>query len=92
MGLRPHFYMTSEEWLRSNWRDDHGLVCITEYKKKFALWPVKCQDVDWVWLKTYYKEYTVWSSHGMADDYSHSDYINSITEEEYLVRKLVRGF
>ncbi len=82
--------MTSEEWLRPNWRDDPGMVCITEYKKKFALWPIKCQDIEWIWLVTYYKEYNIWHSHDRSR--IHPDYIDSITEAEYLVRKLVGGF
>lgn len=76
----------------SNWRNDPGLTSKPEYKKKFALRPVMCADGTKVWLRPYYKKYEHWS-HGhnashYDEGYLHTDFIENITEAEYIFRKL----
>ncbi len=78
----------------NDWRDDPGLKSHTEYKKRFAYFPVKCSDGTSVWFKKYYSKYKSWGmSHGVdlfeGDEYYlHTDFIEHITEAEYIVRKL----
>ena len=79
----------------ADWRNDPGLSFMVEYKKKFAVWPIWCSDSTKVWLKYYYKKYEHWG-HSLTggnpitldECYLHTDYIESITEEEYIIRKL----
>lgn len=73
----------------TNWRDDPGLECREVYKRKFAIFPVKC-TTDTVWLKRYYKLFKHWGHrHKYIDKgYGHIDFIENITEEEYICRKL----
>ena len=76
----------------NNWRNDPGLVSKPKYRKKFAFLPTRCSDNTKVWMKFYYKKYTLWF-HGedafrYDDEYLHTDSIENITEAEYIVRKL----
>jgi hypothetical protein len=77
-----------------SWRNDPGLTSTTEYKRKFALFKVECSDNTTVWLEYYYKKYEHWSSgygNKIFDDdtaYYHTDFIENITEAEYIIRKL----
>jgi hypothetical protein len=75
-----------------NWRNDPGLSSTSEYRKKFAFRPVICSDGSKVWFKSYYKKYELWS-HGKNipycdEDYLHTDFIENITEAEFIIRKL----
>jgi hypothetical protein len=76
-----------------NWRNDPGLTSKSEYRKRFAfLRPVMCSDGTKVWMKSYYKKYDLWS-HGdnvsyYDEGYLHTDFIENITEQEYIIRKL----
>lgn len=75
---------------KPNWRDDDGLVHRLSFKKRFALRPVICSGGEKIWLKNYYSVYRVWSS-GLYEEpgsYAHSDYLEDITEADYIVRKL----
>lgn len=75
-----------------NWREEPGLRCSTFYKKKFAFWPVSCVDFEnKIWLKSYYAIYHKWAhSYGNidGDTYGHTDLVEYISEEEYIVRKI----
>ena len=76
-----------------SWRDDSSLISKSFYKKRFAIWPVTCADSSRVWLKVYYKKYQRWSHDCVSDagygvEYSHTDFVESVTEDEYLIRKL----
>ena len=78
-----------------NWRDD--FIATSVYKKRFAIIPTKCSDGNKVWLKPYYSKYDVWStSHShigldVEGEYNHTDFIERITEAEYIVRRLTEG-
>jgi len=91
-GLAPHFSMGYIPPYPPNWRNDPGLVSKPDYRKRFALRPVMCSDGTKVWMKFYYKKYELWS-HGdnvpyHDEEYLHTDFIENITEAEYIVRKL----
>lgn len=72
-----------------SWRLEAGLTKKSVYKKKFAIIPRMCSDGTRVWFKPYYKKYEIWN-HPVASEHAlgHKDFIESITEEEYIVRKL----
>lgn len=76
----------------TNWRDDPGLQPQTQYKKKFAFFPVACTDGTKVWFKHYYKKYMMWgrdfSGINNGDYHYHVDLIECITEAEFIVRRL----
>ena len=82
-----------------NWRNDPGLTSTHMYRKKFALFPRKCEDGTLVWLKNYYTKYKYWgfrrpiSATDIADfrDDLHKDRLEDITEAEYIVRRLTEG-
>lgn len=75
-----------------DWRNDPGLMATPEYKKKFAFRRTKCSDGSFVWFKTYYKKYDIWSHGDRADYYDegyyHKDFVENITEEDYSIRIL----
>lgn len=79
----------------TNWRYDHGMESRPVYKKRFALWRKVCADGSVVWLKPYYKKYLIWStSTGAASydkDYYHKEFIEDVSEAEYIVRKLAEN-
>lgn len=61
------------------------------YKKKFAIWPVRCSDGSFAWLVTYYKKYMFWGiifNIDAEETYANVDHMENITEAEYMVRKL----
>jgi hypothetical protein len=82
-----------------NWRNDPGLTSKNMYKKKYALFPTKCEDGTVVWLKNYYVKYRYWgfrraiTAADIADyrDDLHEDKCENITEAEYIVRRLTEG-
>lgn len=82
---------------KQDWRNDSGLSSTPKYKKKFAFFEVKCSDGSKVWLRNYYKKYLVWSTDDMHirlthdDGYFHTDFIENITESEYIIRKLAEN-
>lgn len=85
--------MKNTENQEETWRSDHGLVSSRVYKRRFAIFPVVCEDGKRIWLKSYYKKYTIWGHDRLNDflkddDYRHTDFDGNITEEEYIVRKL----
>lgn len=79
----------------ASWRDDPGLECKADYRKKFAFLPVMCHDGTEIWLANYYKKYELWSHQGYGSvksgfpegGYLHTDFIENITEAEYIIRK-----
>jgi hypothetical protein len=71
-----------------DWRDDPGLTCKVFYKRKFALLPVSCSDESKVHLRFYYKKYNMWNTDHYASEYSHTDFVENITEADYMIRKL----
>lgn len=97
MGLRPHFLMLINTKKTPNWREDASLTCEVEYKKKFAWLRVSCSDGTKVWFKSYYKKYEHWvevsSTHGYFDDdrYCHTDFVEYVSEADYIVRILTEG-
>lgn len=95
VGASRPVFMTYLDIDPHNWRNDPGLSCIIEYKKRFAFFPVKCADGTKVWFRHYYKKYELWSHNHAGSgskyrdsDYLHTDFIENITEPEYIVRKL----
>jgi len=73
----------------NSWRLEAGLVRDVRYEKRFAIFPRICADGTKVWMKNYFNKFEVWN-HPAAGEQTlgHTDYIESITEEEYIVRKL----
>lgn len=84
----------------TSWRDDPGMECKVDYRKKFAFLPVICHDGTKVWLKRYYKKYELWSHKGYGSTqpfdldhgYLHTDFIENVSEAEYIIRKLAENF
>lgn len=75
-----------------NWREDHGLVPTPIYKKKFAFTRKMCSDNSTVLWKVYYKKYVIWN-HGenaypYDEGYYHTDFVENVTEADYMVRLL----
>jgi hypothetical protein len=81
---------------KDNWRNDPNMVSTTFYKKRFALFPIMSIDGEKVWLKNYYKKYILWGHSGQylhpGGAYGHIDFIEDISEAEYIVRRLKEGF
>jgi hypothetical protein len=77
--------------VEGTWRDDSSLTSTNTYKKKFAFFPAKVSGGK-VWLKFYYKKYRTWfHEHGhlnLDGDTGHTEFLEAISEEEYVVRKL----
>lgn len=85
--------MTYKDIDTPNWRNDSGLSSTVSYKKKFAWIKTKCSDGSTIWFKTYYRKYLIWSTGDIIrssydDGYNHTDFIENVTESEYLVRLL----
>lgn len=79
-----------------NWRDDSGLKSLKRYNRKFAIFPVICENNTRIWFKHYYAVRQFWfsdySGHVSHDGYSsHIDKFGNITEDEYIVRKLAES-
>jgi hypothetical protein len=75
--------------LIGSWRIKAGLVKNPVYKRKFAFIPKLCADGTRVWFRMYYDKYEIWKyPGGPGHEFGHKDFIESITEEEYIVRKL----
>lgn len=78
-----------------SWRDDDGLVSKTVYKRRWAIRPVVCSCGEKVWFSPYYSKYRVWGSKFTDDidseEYPHTDFVENITEAEYIVRKLAEN-
>lgn len=67
-----------------NWRDELDLKVM--YRRKFSIFPREI-DGKRIFMKAYYSKYNCWSSsNGRAQ--SHIDFVENITEEEYVMRKL----
>ncbi len=76
---------------KPTWRDDTGLVKCSVYKKCFAIRPKVCADGKKVWFGMYYKKYNIWSyGHELPDaaEYGHTEFVEAISEEDYIIRKL----
>jgi hypothetical protein len=72
-----------------DWRTEAGLIARTRYKKHFAFLPVTCVDNSVTWLKPYYKKYTVWLDPTPTGlEYDSKKYIETVTESEFIIRKL----
>lgn len=71
-----------------NWRKESGMFSEIVYEKKFSFYPIKCVDGSIVFIKNYYKKYIIWTSSKIEGGYFHKEYIESITEDEYIIRKL----
>lgn len=82
------------EDIDNDWRNDPGLAHTVAYKKRFALFPKTCEDGTVVWLDNYYTKYKYWGFKGTKTDDNanmHADKCESVTEAEYIVRKLIEG-
>lgn len=77
--------------VQGTWRDDSSLSSTTTYKKKFALFPVMTSGGR-VWLKFYFKKYVTWhhkfGKYNHGGDKGHTELVELISEEDYIVRKL----
>jgi|AntAceMinimDraft_11_1070367.scaffolds.fasta_scaffold46115_2 hypothetical protein len=73
-----------------DWRD--GLICYPFYIRVFAFLSVECEGGNKVWAKHYYRKYATYSTPlfkgGEEHEHLHTDFIESITEEEFLIRKI----
>lgn len=75
-----------------DWRDE--LAATPWYQKKFALLPVKTKDGEIIWLSSYYKKFVTYRYQSGAlnktwdDGHEHTDFVENITEETFVVRKL----
>lgn len=72
----------------AGWRE--GLEKEIVYKRKFAFFKTICVS-ETVWLSWYYSKYYIWTnSHRyIADDaHGHTDFVENITEAEYIIRIL----
>lgn len=77
-----------------SWRAGQGLTFNVRYKRVFALLPTKCSDNSIVWFKFYYKKYQTWKSNFNRDNESswgHTDYLENVTEADYLIRRLAEN-
>jgi hypothetical protein len=83
--------MSYMDWDSPSWRDDIGLKFHIIYKKKWAYRPIICSAGEKVWFKNYYSVYRVWSSDIYDDENSHIDFLENITEADYIVRKLAEN-
>lgn len=77
-----------------DWRTDSTLKCITSYKKKFAYVPKICSDGTRVWWSNYYTKYNTWVNYCIIPPTSmtlvgHTDRIEDIPEDTYLIRQLI---
>ena len=77
MAISPH----------TDWRNDSTLKSTCFYKKRFAVVPVRCTDKV-VTFQYYYKKYRKWEASYSYEDEYHIDFIENISEEEFIVRKL----
>ena len=87
----PLFNMRIER-SKDNWRSDPGLSFKIEYIKTFALFPKVCSDGTSVWLNYYYKKYEHCSCGDFKGVYVHTDFIEDVSEAEYIIRRLTEGF
>lgn len=82
-----------------NWRKDAGLVCTPVYHHRFAFLPTKCENGLTVFFEWYYRKFNVWeydrnSPHRRSDKesdiptYQSVEFVENVTKEEYLIRKL----
>jgi hypothetical protein len=70
------------------WYDDPSCVINYEYKRKYSYWPIKL-DNKIIVFRYYYKKYLLVSYDRAFHDYDHHcAYVESITENEYICRKL----
>ena len=95
-GAPAPFFIMSNNIPTSNWRHEPGLVCTPEYRRKFAILPVKCVDGEVVWLKHYYKKYKHWTHMRIGkvwsgEDFVHTDFIERVSEADYIIRKLAEN-
>jgi hypothetical protein len=92
VGALAPIFMTYKDIDPPNWRD--GLNREISYKKKFALIPIELNDGSKIWFKTFYRKYiTYYSNHGSTvklidEEYCHTDIIEDVSAETYVVRKL----
>lgn len=73
----------------TNWREDPGMESVNVYQRRFAFRKTTCSGGEIVRFCFYYKMYCVWSHGDMSDDYQHIDFVENITEAEYIVRRLI---
>ena len=83
------FYLDYAMVKQTNWREDPGLTSYIKYKRKFAFWPKNSAD-NKIWFKHYYSVHRIWthSYDKLCVEYLHDDFVENITEAEYIVRKL----
>lgn len=67
------------------WKNE-GLVCRSMYKRKFAFWPIRIGNI--VFFKFYYKKYHRWGFSALENSDFHEEFVENITAEEYVMRKL----
>jgi len=72
----------------TDWRNESGLDVTSFYKKKFSFFRTTCSDGEIVLFKIYYKKYNNWNSSFRDYNNGHVDFVENITEAEYLTRKL----
>lgn len=93
----PFFNMSFTTPVIPNWRNDPGLASAIEYRKSLALRPIVCSDGTRIWFKFYYKKYEHWGHSNtltggnpetMDEYYLHTDFIENVSEADYIVRKL----
>lgn len=75
-----------------DWRIVDNLTSRLYYKKRFAVLPVSVHTGEKIWMMSYYAIYCSWTSRLVLDDpeedHSHHDFVENITKEEFVIRKL----
>jgi len=74
-----------------DWRDDSDINRTYRYSRKFAILPKRCNSGELVWLRFYYSKYQYAGHAHQSIDTLHKDFIENITESEYIVRKLAEN-
>jgi hypothetical protein len=73
--------------MMKNWREDSRIGCKIVYKKRFAFIPTVLYDGSRVWFDRYYKKYAMWYAEFNPKQY-HTDFVENVPEDVYLIRKL----
>ena len=76
----------------TGWRE--GLEQEIVYKRRFAFLKTTCSSNETVWMSWYYSVYHIWKdrhSYAKGRDVGHTDFVENITEAEFIVRRLSDG-
>lgn len=72
----------------TGWRQ--GLEQEIVYKRRFAFLKTTCSSNETVWMSWYYSVYHIWKDRSSCT-MGHTDFVENITEAEFIVRRLSDG-